>query len=131
MAICSFGIIKNQDDKILLVQIAPPYAESGKWNFPGGVMADGEKINDGLAREVREETSVVCIVLEREDTFTATNGIDEINIYHATYVSGDIIIQESEILQAQWFSTDDALKLDLAFNIRNYISDLNLKTYSK
>jgi 8-oxo-dGTP pyrophosphatase MutT (NUDIX family) len=125
MAICAFGIIKNQDDKILLVQIAPPFAESNKWNFPGGVMYDDEKISDGLAREVTEETSIECAVLVKVDTFITPNGIDEINIYYASYVSGEIIIQKSEIIQARWFSTTAALKLDLAFNIRSYISALN------
>lgn len=55
MAVCAFAITRRED-KILLVQIAPPFAESGKWNFPGGVIEDGEDIYTGLTREVFEET---------------------------------------------------------------------------
>ena len=125
MADCAFGIIKNKRDEILLVRIAPPFAESGKWNFPGGVVEEGESNEAGLLREINEETNLKCIVLGRKDSFTTQDGRDEINIYSALYVSGDIKIQESEILQAKWYSTKDALDLVLAFNIRDYISQSN------
>ena len=48
MATCAFAIIKNTDDKVLLVQIAPPFREDHKWNFPGGVIEDGEEIPNFL-----------------------------------------------------------------------------------
>ena len=125
MAICAFAIIKNQKNQILLVQLAPPFAESHKWNFPGGVMNKDENISNGLVREVAEETNIQCIVLKRKDSFITPNGVDEINIYDAEYKDGEIAIQEEEILQAKWFSPIDAMALPLAFNIRNYISKLN------
>jgi len=34
MAKCAFAVVKNKDGKILLVQIAPPFREDHKWNFP-------------------------------------------------------------------------------------------------
>jgi 8-oxo-dGTP diphosphatase len=125
MAICAFAMIKNQQNKILLVQIAPPFAESHKWNFPGGVMEAGESIDEGLLREIAEETNTRCVIHERLDSFMTPNGVDEINIYNATYIEGEIAIQEEEILQAKWFTPQKALSLPLAFNIRDYISKLD------
>ena len=120
MAICAFAITHNED-KILLVKIAPPFAESGKWNFPGGVIEAGEEIEAGLAREVLEETGVYCSINEKYDQFATTNPENDISIYHAQYTKGEIVIQEEEISEARWFTIPEALSLDLAFDIRKYI----------
>jgi 8-oxo-dGTP diphosphatase len=123
MAICAFAITRKKD-KILLVRIAPPFAESGKWNFPGGVIEDGEDIRAGLAREVFEETGVSCSIGKIRDNFTTENPDNDISIFDTMYIQGDIVIQEEEILEAQWLTVSDALNLELAFNIREYISKL-------
>ncbi|MEI7918174.1 MAG: NUDIX hydrolase [Candidatus Saccharibacteria bacterium] len=124
MATCAFAIIKDNADRILLVQIAPPFAESHKWNFPGGVIEAGEDIIGGLVREVAEETNIKCVISKRIDSFMTPNGQDEINIYDATYISGEISVQENEIIQAKWRTIKQALELPLAFNIRDYITRL-------
>ena len=111
-------------DKILLVRIAPPFAESGKWNFPGGVIEDGEDIRAGLAREVLEETGVTCSIGKIRDNFTTENPDNDITIFDAVYTQGEIVAQEEEILEARWFTIPDALNLELAFNIREHISQL-------
>ena len=123
MAICAFAIT-HKDDKILLIRIAPPFAESGKWNFPGGVIEDGEDIRAGLTREVFEETGVSCLVGEARDHFITKNPNNDITIFDAMYTRGTIVLQEEEILEARWFTVSDALNLSLAFNIREYISNL-------
>ncbi len=124
MAVCAFALIQNKDNQILLVQIAPPFAQSHKWNFPGGVIESGEDIISGLVREVVEETNIKCAVNKKIDSFMTPNGIDEINIYNATYVSGEISVQENEIIQAKWYTVSQALEIPLAFNIRDYIAQL-------
>ena len=123
MAICAFAITRKED-KILLVRIAPPFAESGKWNFPGGVIEDGEDIQAGLTREVFEETGVSCLVGEIRDSFTTENPDNDITVFDAIYIQGEVAIQEEEILEARWFTIPDALNLELAFNIREHITGL-------
>lgn len=123
MAICAFAIIRRED-KILLVRIAPPFAESGKWNFPGGVIEDDEDIRAGLAREVSEETGVTCSIGKIRDNFTTENPDNDITIFDAVYTQGEIVAQEEEILEARWFTIPDALNIELAFNIRKHISQL-------
>lgn len=123
MATCAFGIVHNKD-RILLVKIAPPFAEAEKWNFPGGVVEEGEDSVTGLIREIYEETGVVCSIGDKIDRFTTTNPDNDITIFNATYVKGEISIQEEEILEARWCTIPEALNLDLAFNIREYIRQL-------
>jgi len=125
MAICAFAMIKNTKNEILLVELAPPFAESHKWNFPGGVIEKYEAIHEGLVREVVEETNILCTVLERMDSFITPSGTDQINIYEAIYKSGEIIVQKEEVLQAKWYTSQEALALPLAFNIKDYIAQLS------
>lgn len=47
---------------ILLCKIAAGYPEGGKWTLPGGGVDHGEHPDDGVVREVREETGLVAHV---------------------------------------------------------------------
>ena len=125
MATCAFAIIKNNENKILLVQIAPPFREDHKWNFPGGVIEDGEDIEIGLAREILEETNVVCKITDMVDKFTTYDPENVIHIFNGTYVSGDIKPQLHEILQAKWFTIEEALQLPMAHNSKTNIEKLS------
>jgi 8-oxo-dGTP diphosphatase len=48
------GVITDQQGRALLVQ----RRDNGRWEPPGGVLETGESIQDGLRREVREETGL-------------------------------------------------------------------------
>lgn len=41
---------------LLLVKRAPHLSEGGKWGLPGGFLDRGERLIDGVLRELREET---------------------------------------------------------------------------
>jgi ADP-ribose pyrophosphatase YjhB (NUDIX family) len=58
-----------KDNQILLVK-PPDWVSqfSGHWNFPGGVVDDGESLEEGAEREVFEETSVHCSVKKLLDS---------------------------------------------------------------
>jgi 8-oxo-dGTP diphosphatase len=54
------AVIHDADGRILLLKrsmLSKNYP--GKWEFPGGKVDRGEKFNDALVREVREETGLV------------------------------------------------------------------------
>lgn len=126
MAVCSFAIT-YKDDKILLVKLTEAYAFAGYWNFPGGVVEDGEGLEESAKREVLEETGIIINVGNKFDSFSTLE--NEINLYIATYVSGDITIQESEITEARWFNIQDALKLPHAYNTGETIQKLKLRGF--
>jgi 8-oxo-dGTP diphosphatase len=48
------AVIVNDDDRVLAVQ----RRDNGRWEPPGGVLELNESIEDGLTREVREETGL-------------------------------------------------------------------------
>jgi 8-oxo-dGTP diphosphatase len=51
------GAVIVNHGEVLLVRRAHPPLE-GEWSLPGGVLEGGEKLRDGVAREVREETGL-------------------------------------------------------------------------
>lgn len=123
MATAAFGLILNNKNHILLVQLAEPYSHAHRWNFPGGVVEDDdESIEHGLKREVLEETSTIVEVSSRIDQFDSDE--NTINIFECSYLSGELKFQEFELEGIGWFSKAEALKLPLAFNIREYIEGL-------
>jgi 8-oxo-dGTP diphosphatase len=48
------AVITDDDDRVLLIQ----RADNGNWESPGGILELNETIEDGLRREVREETGL-------------------------------------------------------------------------
>lgn len=53
-------IIKNQDDKVLILK-----HNTGKWLLPGGKINKGENSIDGLKRELREEIGTDQFEIEK------------------------------------------------------------------
>ena len=120
----AFAVVLN-GDQILLVK-PPDWVSqySGHWNFPGGVVEDGELPEAGAEREVLEETGVVCSIGELLDTGENETFDITVKIFKATYISGDLKIQEAELSEAAWFPIKDTLALPLAFDIKKTIEKL-------
>jgi ADP-ribose pyrophosphatase YjhB (NUDIX family) len=51
------GAVILHDGQVLLVRRANPPLQ-GEWSLPGGALELGEKLRDGIAREVKEETGL-------------------------------------------------------------------------
>ncbi|HEX8924807.1 MAG TPA: NUDIX hydrolase [Terriglobales bacterium] len=62
------GAVVVEDDRVLVVRRAhAPLA--GEWSIPGGLLELGEKLREGCAREVLEETGLNVEVGEVLDVF--------------------------------------------------------------
>lgn len=48
------AVVTNDDGQVLVIK----RRDNGAWQLPGGVLELGETIEDGLRREVREETGI-------------------------------------------------------------------------
>ena len=110
------AVIKNNEDHILLTRRnVKPF--KGQWCLPGGHIDENEKALDAVIREAKEETG-----LEFEPEFIAY--LDEIvpeHDWHAVVLifagkgTGEIITQETEVIDIGWFSLEEACLLPLAF----------------
>jgi 8-oxo-dGTP diphosphatase len=106
----------------------------GTWTFPGGKLDYGESFEDGVRRELKEETGMelgrvklICVSNEKNEyAHYVTLG------FFSEYFNGDPQVKEpDEIVEWGWFSLDD-LPSPLYFPTENMIQNyLNKKFYIK
>ena len=82
---------------------------SGKWNGFGGKLENGESIEDASRREMREESGVDVVDLQKAGViqfeFQDNPEILEVHIFRSTDIVGDPV--ESEEMKPQWFPVDE------------------------
>lgn len=63
------GVIR-QGTRVLITQRKPGDSFGGFWEFPGGKPADGERLEETLSREMREELGIEVAVGSKRMTVT-------------------------------------------------------------
>lgn len=76
------GIILHQDKVLILKRSENDRINPGKWEFVGGKINFGEKLEDALMREVKEEASIDIVI---DEVLYATN-------YRTSPVRNDVVI---------------------------------------
>ncbi len=107
------GIILK-DHKILLIKrsnYTPIFA--GFWACPGGRAEPCETAEQNVIREVKEEVNLNFKPTEILTTATWENRF--LYRFLGSW-SGEIIIQEAEVTDYNWFTFEEAKKLALAFD---------------
>jgi len=121
------AIIENSKEEILLVK-SPKW--SNKWTMPGGHIEPGEKIEDALLREVKEE---VGLNLESKGIVAFGELIGSKDFHrpaHFVYFdilckthNTDIKLDNKELKEYIWVKPKKALKMDLAESYEKTIKD--------
>jgi 8-oxo-dGTP diphosphatase len=96
----------------------------GRWFTPGGLLEPGERTDDGLRREVREEVGVELTdpILTRIIHETLTDGQQARQGYFAQFIAvarSTDLRAGHEVTEARWF---DNLPPDMAFR-DDYLED--------
>lgn len=116
-------LLKNKEGKFLLVRRNPKkYPEVGpKWDLPGGRINPGSPLLDNLRREIKEEVGLDYIdtpkLVAAQDILKSADK----HVVRLTYVGeldGEPVINnnyndDSEQLEAKWFTSDEIKKLSL------------------
>ncbi|PRW64643.1 NUDIX hydrolase [Actinopolyspora mortivallis] len=108
------GIVINEDDQVLLIQ----RRDNGRWEAPGGVLELEETFEDGVKREVLEETGVSVEVERLSGTYkNLSRGIIAL-VFRCRPLSGTPHPTD-ESTHAGWFELNEALsKMDEVYAIR-------------
>jgi 8-oxo-dGTP diphosphatase len=123
----STAIVTYPDNKILLIKRNTiPF--KGYWALPGGRMDPGERVEQTIVREVKEETGLDVTIVRKVGEYVEKGVKDDVEYeYYPTCfvvkpVGGEVKKQESEIQEIKIFSLNELPK-SLAFVHEEMIKD--------
>lgn len=97
-------------NRVLLVERAKPPLK-GYWSLPGGVLETGERLEQGVCREVREETGLLVKPLRVIEIFERilrdAGGAVEYHYVLIDYlcrVTGGVLKAADDVSRAEWVS---------------------------
>lgn len=101
----------QRDDLVLIARRAPdhPHGDGGLWEIPSGRLEAGESFEQGLAREVMEETGLEVEIIAPVATWCVPNGPLVGVAFVCDYVSGKVRLT-SEHTEHKWVPAEDLLK---------------------
>lgn len=111
--VAEYGIIFNEKGEFLMVRFAKDVNPSEAWIFPGGRLDEGDKPEDALVREIKEETNLdvevgppcgVSMWGKEEDHRYAV-------FFICTLLRGEVKLCK-EHQEYRWFSKDDVGSID-------------------
>ncbi|HTI72604.1 MAG TPA: NUDIX domain-containing protein [Candidatus Limnocylindria bacterium] len=113
-------LVLNPAGQVLLVKRAKEPSK-GKWALPGGFVDIGERAEDGIRRELREEVGLevtdlqfLCSQANRYDYREVTYPV--LDIYFLARSDGKSAhTQEEEVQEVEWVAPDTVNPSDLAF----------------
>ena len=82
------------------------------WTLPGGRCDEGEKPEEGLIREVEEETGINDLVIvhkvgEKEGAYKDGKVPDEVHMYHCETNQDPKLLEPEKFLEWSWFDPKD------------------------
>lgn len=112
--VVSKAILLNARGEVLLLRRSgTDPRRPGEWDFPGGAVEAGEEINDGMAREILEETSIKVEPARLSLLFAATEAYKTESVTRLLFCTraGEVSVRLSfEHDRFEWVSADTALK---------------------
>jgi ADP-ribose pyrophosphatase YjhB (NUDIX family) len=117
--IVGVGAVVVQNGLALVVRRATEPLK-GEWSIPGGMLELGEKLRDGIAREVLEETGLTVEVGEVLDVFDSIFPDAEgktqyhyVLIDFVCYPTAGTLQASSDVSDAKWVSAEEAAQLGM------------------
>ncbi|KAH9330344.1 hypothetical protein KI387_002452, partial [Taxus chinensis] len=106
------AFVFNAQGEVLVVQEKyGPYKDSGLWKMRTGRVEQGECINKGAVREVKEETGIDTEFLEvvgfRDGHNAAFGKSDLLFVCMLKSLSSEILMEDTEICAAKWMAMEE------------------------
>jgi len=123
-------IVRNDEGKVLILRRARTAYGEGAWCLPGGKVDYGETVEQAVAKELREETTLTCegarFLFYQDSLAPRPGGMHCINLYFECRVSGKVVLNP-ESSAAAWIGPGEVGGLDIAFRndegLRRYWSE--------
>jgi 8-oxo-dGTP diphosphatase len=115
----------QKDGKILVARRHPnhPHGGGGMWEVPSGRLEAGESLEQGLAREIMEETGLEIKILAPVSTWCVPGHMIGV-VFACDYVSGQVRLT-SEHTECKWIEPSELVeymdKPSAVDNIERYL----------
>jgi 8-oxo-dGTP diphosphatase len=130
--IAAYGVVRDDDDRVLLARAAPLLTLRGRWFLPGGGVQHGENPPDSLRREIAEESGLTIVpgplldVLSDVRTLPDGTSLHTVRlIYEVASWHGSLRPEVDGTTDAvAWFSLDEVRELPLARYVETVVDQL-------
>lgn len=115
----------DAQDRIVLVGQHRYSLDEESWEIPEGGVPDGENVEDGARRELREETGVTAATWQELAQVDLSNSVTDERavLFLATDLTfGDAEPEPTEALDVRWVPFDEALAMTFDGRIRDVMS---------
>lgn len=120
-------ILPDAAGKVLVLKRQMAEHGLGAWCLPGGKVEHGETVEDAVAAELREETSLECVsarfLFYQDSLPPEPGGMHCINLYFECTVSGELRLND-ESSEFAWIGPEDLDRYEIVFR-----NDLGLRRY--
>ena len=98
------GVVLDEQKRVLLLRHR--YWKVGSWGLPSGYAEYGEKLEDALRRELREETGYQIQIHALLRLVSGYKLRVEAS-YVGTLIGGDVRLDPKEVMEARFFAVDE------------------------
>ncbi len=122
------ALVLDKEKRFLLTK-----EENGKWQLPGGGLDFGEKPQECLIREIKEEMGLDVIFIANNPSYFLTSQRESShwysNIIYLTKVKDLNFSSSYECVEVRFFTKQEALRENLFPNVVNFITLYNPKNH--
>lgn len=109
---CGAIVYKKENDELKFLLV---YQNNGHYSFPKGHVEEGETEIETATREIKEETNLDVLIDTRFreiTTYSPYPGVlKDVIFFIAMPKTFDVVIQESEVENAQWIEINEAIAM--------------------
>lgn len=129
------AVIRNEDDRVLVVQRGEATDHPLKWEFPGGKVDAGESEEECIIREIQEELSLDIVIFGRLPVVEHDYGHKKIRLIPFICDTLDDMPMLNEHVSFEWLNPDQLGKVDFSeadsFVTGSYLKAINYSVTSQ